>query len=63
MAGAPDVVDGFHHFIYGFADPSPRPDLWLRDDPATPGRSGGQAGSGTLRILPGRASHGNRVRD
>jgi hypothetical protein len=37
MAGAPDVVDGFHHFIYGFADPSPRPDLWLRDDPGHTG--------------------------
>jgi hypothetical protein len=36
-AGAPDVVDGFHHFVYGFADPSPAPDLWLRDDPGHTG--------------------------
>ena len=35
--GAPDVVDGFHHFVYGFADPSPSPDLWLRDDPGHTG--------------------------
>jgi hypothetical protein len=36
-AAAPDVVDGFHHFVYGFADPSPSPDLWLRDDPGHTG--------------------------
>jgi hypothetical protein len=36
-AAAPEVVDGFHHFIYGFADPSPSPDLWLRDDPGHTG--------------------------
>lgn len=28
------VVDGFHRFVYGFADPAPAPDLWLRDAPA-----------------------------
>jgi FMN phosphatase YigB (HAD superfamily) len=32
--GRPEVVDAFHRFVYGFADPSPVPDVWLRDDPA-----------------------------
>ncbi|GLZ85953.1 hypothetical protein Pres01_20040 [Metapseudomonas resinovorans] len=35
--GQPDCVDAFHRFVYGFADPSPVPDLWLRDDAADPG--------------------------
>ncbi|MCJ7600564.1 MAG: hypothetical protein MUO63_03570 [Desulfobulbaceae bacterium] len=30
--GDPLIVDAFHRFIYGFADPSPTPDVWLRDD-------------------------------
>lgn len=36
-AGQPDLVDAFHRWIYGFPDPSPAPDLWLRDDPAHTG--------------------------
>ncbi|WP_044870366.1 HAD family hydrolase [Pseudomonas sp. LFM046] len=35
--GHADCVDGFHRFVYGFADPSPLPDLWLRDDTGDPG--------------------------
>ncbi|MEP6600631.1 MAG: hypothetical protein ABJB49_02325 [Nitrospirota bacterium] len=31
------VVDGFHRFVYGFPDPSPVPDLWIKDDPADSG--------------------------
>jgi hypothetical protein len=38
-SGEPTVVDAFHRFVYGFGDPSPPPDLWLRDDPADPGGS------------------------
>ena len=33
-SGNPLVVDGFHRFVYGFEDPAPVPDLWIRDDPA-----------------------------
>ena len=36
-SGAPGLVDAFHRFIYGFADPSPAPDLWIKDDPGDPG--------------------------
>jgi hypothetical protein len=36
-SGNPGVVAAFHRFVYGLADPSPAPDLWLRDDPADPG--------------------------
>ena len=36
-SGQPDLVDAFHRWIYGFSDPSPAPDLWLRDDPAHTG--------------------------
>lgn len=32
--GNPQCVDAFHRFVYGLPDPSPQPDLWLRDDPA-----------------------------
>ncbi len=32
--GNPQLVEAFHRFVYGFGDPSPAPDLWLRDDPA-----------------------------
>ncbi|NQD95565.1 hypothetical protein HP532_23180, partial [Pseudomonas sp. CrR25] len=35
--GNPSCVDAFHRFVYGFADPSPLPDVWLRDDTADPG--------------------------
>ncbi|RJX27385.1 MAG: hypothetical protein C4531_14000 [Desulfurivibrio sp.] len=30
--GDPLIVDAFHRFVYGFADPSPAPEVWLRDD-------------------------------
>jgi hypothetical protein len=36
-AGAPGIVDAFHRFVYGFADPSPAPDLAILDDPGDPG--------------------------
>lgn len=31
------IVDAFHRFIYGYPDPAPAPDLWLKDDAADPG--------------------------
>jgi hypothetical protein len=30
--GRAEVVDAFHRFVYGLPDPTPVPDLWLRDD-------------------------------
>lgn len=30
--GRSEVVDAFHRFVYGLPDPSPLPDLWLRDE-------------------------------
>ncbi|MFN0138632.1 MAG: hypothetical protein ACKVQW_00920 [Pyrinomonadaceae bacterium] len=36
-SGNEDIVDAFHRFIYGFGDPSPVPDLWLRDEVGDPG--------------------------
>ena len=36
-SGNEDVVDAFHRFIYGFGNPSPVPDLWLRDEIGDPG--------------------------
>lgn len=36
-SGNTQVVDAFHRFVYGLANPSPAPDLWLRDDTADPG--------------------------
>jgi hypothetical protein len=36
-SGNVQVVDAFHRFVYGLANPSPAPDLWLRDDVADPG--------------------------
>jgi hypothetical protein len=35
--GERTLVDAFHRFVYGFPDPSPPPDLWIRDDPGDPG--------------------------
>ena len=35
--GNPQLVDAFHRFVYGFGNPTPAPDLWLRDDPAHAG--------------------------
>jgi hypothetical protein len=36
-SGNEDIVDAFHRFIYGFGDPAPVPDLWLRDEVGDPG--------------------------
>ncbi|MFN7770664.1 MAG: hypothetical protein ACK5UC_25995 [Planctomycetaceae bacterium] len=36
-SGNVQVVDAFHRFVYGLANPSPAPNLWLRDDLADPG--------------------------
>ena len=36
-SGEPQVVDAFHRFVYGLSNPSPSPDLWLRDDPGHTG--------------------------
>jgi hypothetical protein len=36
-SGNPTIVAAFHRFAFGLADPSPIPDLWMRDDPAHPG--------------------------
>ena len=33
-SGQPQLVDAYHRFVYGFADPLQAPNLWLRDDPA-----------------------------
>ena len=32
-SGEPLTVDAFHRFVYDLSDPSPSPDLWLKDDP------------------------------
>lgn len=36
-SGEPLLVDAFHRFVYGFNDPSPAPDLWVRDAPTHTG--------------------------
>lgn len=36
-SGNKDLVDAFHRFVYGFADSSPVPDLWMRDETEDPG--------------------------
>lgn len=36
-SGNAGLVDGFHRFAYGYPDPSPVPDLWLRDAPGHAG--------------------------
>jgi hypothetical protein len=36
-SGNPSVVDAFHRFVYGLADPSPLPELWIRDAVEDPG--------------------------
>ena len=43
------VVDCFHRFVYGLADPSPAPDLWIKDDPA---HGGANQWSGTFWDSP-----------
>jgi hypothetical protein len=32
-SGEARVVDAFHRFVYGLSEPSPAPDLWIKDDP------------------------------
>jgi hypothetical protein len=36
-SGRYELVDAFHRFVYGFPDPDPAPDLWLKDDPTHTG--------------------------
>jgi hypothetical protein len=36
-SGNDNIVDAFHRFVYGLADPAQLPDLWLRDAPGDPG--------------------------
>ena len=48
-SGNAQLVDAFHRFIYGFGDPSPAPDLWIRDDPA---HTGSDAWGGTFWDSP-----------
>lgn len=48
-SGQPDLVDGFHRFVYGLPDPSPDPDLWIRDDP---GHTGSETWSGRFWDSP-----------
>jgi len=47
--GTPQLVNAFHRFVYGFGDPSPMPDLWLRDDSA---HSGSEAWAGRFWDSP-----------
>ncbi len=35
--GNTQLVDAFHRFVYGFANPATTPDVWLRDDPGHTG--------------------------
>jgi hypothetical protein len=39
-SGRSELVDAFHRFVYGFDDPSPAPDLWIKDDPTHTGTEG-----------------------
>lgn len=36
-SGETGLVDAFHRFVYGFADPVTTPNLWMRDDPTHTG--------------------------
>jgi hypothetical protein len=49
QTGAAGLVDGFHRFVYGHADPSPAPRLWLRD---APGHRGADAWGGEFWNSP-----------
>jgi hypothetical protein len=51
VARSPDatLVDAFHRFVYGFPDPSPAPDLWIKDDP---GHTGSDLWAGTFWNSP-----------
>ncbi len=48
-SGNTQIVDAFHRFVYGLADPAPAPDLWIKDDPA---HSGADLWSGTFWDSP-----------
>lgn len=48
-SGKPEMVDAFHRWVYGFPDPSPAPDLWLRD---APGHTGTEACGGRFWDSP-----------
>ncbi len=43
--GDPLIVDAFHRFVYGFTDPSPAPEVWLRDDFSHSGTEQWESGS------------------
>jgi hypothetical protein len=45
----PTLVDAFHRFVYGFSDPSPAPDLWIKDDS---GHTGEHLWAGTFWNSP-----------
>jgi hypothetical protein len=45
----PQVVDVFHHFVHGLPDPTPPPELWLRDARED---AGGDHSSGTFWDSP-----------
>jgi hypothetical protein len=47
--GNVQLVNAFHRFVYGFDDPSPAPDLWLRD---APGHTGGHEWAGSFWNSP-----------
>lgn len=48
-AGEPGLVDAFHRFVFGYADPSPAPRLWMQD---APGHTGADAWSGPFWDSP-----------
>jgi hypothetical protein len=48
-SGEATLVDAFHRFVYGFPDPSPAPDLWIKDNP---GHTGSHLTSGTFWNSP-----------
>ncbi|BFU95578.1 MAG: hypothetical protein NTNFB02_23000 [Nitrospira sp.] len=48
-SGQATLVDAFHRFVYGFADPNPAPDLWIKDDP---GHAGSDFWAGTFWNSP-----------
>jgi hypothetical protein len=47
--GREELVDGFHRWVYGFADAGTSADLWLRDDP---GHTGTEAWAGRFWDSP-----------
>lgn len=48
-SGRPELVDAFHRFVYGFADPPSGTGLWMRDEP---GHTGSEAWSGRFWDSP-----------